>query len=157
MMFQSPFTSNFSSFTPSAAYDAGSVFSGLGAAAGAAGAAAPAAGAAGASGLLAGFGGPLGLGLTAGASILGGIGAANAAEASLQAAKESQKLGQIWSLASQRNFQQGNIADQMRAAMARREGQRSGLGRPEAFQNLLSSGMSPSAANRAVFSPLFTA
>lgn len=130
------------------------ITSGFGAA-GAAGAGVAAGGAGAAGGLLGAFGGPIGAGLLAGTSILGGIGASNAAEASMQAAKEQAKLGFVSNLAGQRFLTKSAIGDQMRALSDRQSARRAGLYAPEDFQNLLSAGLSPASARRELYSPIF--
>lgn len=145
--FGSPITSGFGLAAPLGAAPA------AGAAAGAAGGAAGAAG--GASGLLGAMGGPAGLGILAGTSLLGGLGASQAAEASLQAAKEQAKLGFVSNIAGQRFMTRAGIGDQMRALSDRQTARTAGLYGPEDFQNLLTAGMSPTAARREIYSPIF--
>lgn len=123
--------------------------------AGAAGAGAAAGGAGAAGGLLGALGGPIGPALLAGTSILGGIGASNAAEASMQAAKEQAKLGFVSNIAGQRFLTKSAIGDQMRALSDRQSARRAGLYAPEDFQNLLSAGLSPTSARRELYSPIF--
>jgi len=123
--------------------------------AGAAGAAGASGLAGGASGLLGAMGGPAGLGIMAGTSILGGLFANRAARSSLQAAKEREKLGYVANIAGQKNLLEDEYARQMRSLGDRALARKSGLYGPEDFQNLLSSGLSPSAAKRELYSPIF--
>jgi hypothetical protein len=109
----------------------------------------------GASGLLGAMGGPLGLAATGISSILGGIGASNAAEASMQAAKEQAKLGFVSNLAGNRFMTRAGIGDQMRALSDRQSARKAGLYGPEDFQNLLAARMSPAAAKRELYSPIY--
>jgi hypothetical protein len=151
-------------FNPSWASSFGTNLSGLagtgtGFASGFAGAAAPAAaGAAGAAGAGAGmlgmFGGPVGLGITAATSLLGG---ALQGQAQAQAQSEAMaydwakgKRDQIWNLASQNAFRDQSTAAAQRLEQSMPFARRSGLGRTEAFQNLLSV-MPASAARRESF------
>ena len=147
------------SFAPSA-FDAASVFGGLGAAAGAApaiGAAAPAlAGAAsGVGGALGMLGGPVGMAATAGLGFLssgfGNIAAKNQMEAQLRAQVEQDKRDDVSNYAFQRAFQRANIGDQMQGLQDTRTARKMGLGRPEAFQAFLSAGMPTAAARRESF------
>ena len=148
-------------FNPSWASSFGTNLSGLagtgtGLASGFAGAAAPAAaGAAGAgAGILGMFGGPVGLGITAATSLLGG---ALQGQAQAQAQSEAMaydwakgKRDQIWNLASQNAFRDQSTAAAQRLEQSMPFARRSGLGRTEAFQNLLSA-MPASAARRESF------
>jgi len=146
---------SFSGFNP-ATFNPASAFGGLGTAAGAAApAAAGAAGAAGAgAGMLGMFGGPVGLGITAATSLLGG---ALQGQAQAQAQSEAMaydwakgKRDQIWNLASQNAFRDQSTAAAQRLEQSMPFARRSGLGRTEAFQNLLSV-MPASAARRESF------
>lgn len=127
-----------------------------GAAAPAAAAAAPAAaGAAGAgSGMLGMFGGPVGLGITAATSLLGGAlqgqAQAQAQSEAMAYDKAMRKQDQIWNLASQNAFRDQSTAAAQRLEQSMPFARRSGLGRTEAFQNLLSA-MPASAARRESF------
>lgn len=139
--------------TPIGSYFLGS---GAGAAGTTAGTAAAGAGAAGGlSGPLAALGGPAGLGIMAGTALLGGIASTNAAEASMQAAKEQAKLGFVSNLAGQRFLDRARIGDQMQALQNRSYARRAGLYGPEDFAGLLSSGMTPASAMKYSYSPLF--
>ena len=119
-------------------------------------AAAPAAtGAAGAgAGMLGMFGGPVGMGITAATSLLGG---ALQGQAQAQAQSEAMaydwakgKRDQIWNLASQNAFRDKSTAAAQALEQSMPFARRSGLGRTEAFQNLLSV-MPASAARRESF------
>jgi hypothetical protein len=123
--------------------------------AGAAGAAGASGLAGGASGLLGAMGGPAGLGILAGTSLLGGLFADRAAARSAQAAKEREKLGYVADIARRKNLDRDEFARQMDALDKRALARKSGLYGPEDFQNLLSSGLSPSAARRELYSPIF--
>jgi hypothetical protein len=123
--------------------------------AGAAGAAGASGLAGGASGFLGAMGGPAGLGIMAGTSLLGGLFANRAANASLQAAKEQAKLGHVANIAGQEFLANKEYGRQMSALGDRALARKSGLYGPEDFQNLLSSGLSPSAARRELYSPIF--
>ena len=143
---------SFSGFNP-ATFNPASAFGGLGTAAGAAGTAAPAAAGAG-SGMLGMFGGPVGLGITAATSLLGG---ALQGQAQAQAQSEAMaydwakgKRDQIWNLASQNAFRDQSTAAAQRLEQSMPFARRSGLGRTEAFKNLLSV-MPASAARRESF------
>jgi hypothetical protein len=131
--------------------------SGFGGAAGAAGAGAGAASglAGGASGLLGAMGGPAGLGIMAGTSLLGGLFANRAASASAQAAKKEAKRGFVSQLAGQEFLSDRDVARQMGALSDRASARKAGLYGPEDFQNLLTSGLSTSAARRELYSPIF--
>lgn len=131
-------------------------FTGGAAGAGAAGTAAAGAGAAaGAAGPLAALGGPAGLGIMAGTSLLGGIMAGQQAEASLQAAKEQAKLGAVFNLAGNRFLQRTGYGDQLSAFRDRSLARQAGYSRPDDFAGLLQAGMSPSAAKRELYGPIF--
>ncbi len=123
--------------------------------AGAAGAAGSSGLAGGASGFLGVMGGPAGLGILAGTSLLGGLFADRAAARSAQAAKEREKLGYVADIARQKNLDRDAYAMQMGALGDRALARKAGLYGPEDFQNLLSSGLSPSAARRELYSPIF--
>lgn len=141
---------SFSGFNP-ATFNPASAFGGLGSAAGAAApAAAAAAPAAAGAGMLGMFGGPVGLGITAATSLLGG---ALQGQAQAQAQSEAMaydwakgKRDQIWNLASQNAFRDQSTAAAQRLEQSMPFARRSGLGRTEAFQNLLS--VMPAAAAR---------
>ena len=148
-------------FNPSWASSFGTNLSGLagtgtGLASGFAGAAAPAAaGAAGAgAGILGMFGGPVGLGITAATSLLGGAfqgqAQAQAQSEAMAYEKAMRKQGQIWNLASQNAFRDKSTAAAQALEQSLPFARRSGLGRTEAFQNLLSV-MPASAARRESF------
>lgn len=123
--------------------------------AGAAGTAAAGAGAAGAAGPLAALGGPAGIGIMAGTSLLGGIMAGQQAEAGMQAAKEQAKLGSVFSLAGNRFLQRTGYGDQLSAFRDRSLARKAGYSRPDDFAGLLAAGMSPSAAKRELYGPIF--
>jgi hypothetical protein len=123
-------------------------------ASGASGAAGSAA-AGGASGLLGAMGGPLGVGLTLASSIAGGIGERNAAKASMQDAREAFKLRTGAGVAGSRFLQRTDIGGQMRALGDRQIARQAGLYGPEDFQNLLAARMSPEAAKRELYSPIY--
>ena len=148
-------------FNPSWASSFGTNLSGLagtgtGLASGFAGAAAPAAaGAAGAgAGILGMFGGPVGLGITAATSLLGGAfqgqAQAQAQSEAMAYEKAMRKQQEIWNLASQNAFRDQSTAAAQRLEQSMPFARRSGLGRTEAFQNLLSA-MPASAARRESF------
>ena len=148
-------------FNPSWASSFGTNLSGLagtgtGLASGFAGTAAPAAaGAAGAgAGMLGMFGGPVGLGITAATSLLGGAlqgqAQAQAQSEAMAYDKAMRKQDQIWNLASQNAFRDQSTAAAQRLEQSMPFARRSGLGRTEAFQNLLSA-MPASAARRESF------
>jgi hypothetical protein len=106
------------------------------------------------SGMLGMFGGPVGLGITAATSLLGG---ALQGQAQAQAQSEAMaydwakgKRDQIWNLASQNAFRDQSTAAAQRLEQSMPFARRSGLGRTEAFQNLLSA-MPASAARRESF------
>lgn len=123
--------------------------------AGAAGTAAAGTAAAGAAGPLAALGGPVGLGIMgimAGTSLLG---AGQQAEAGLQAAKEQAKLGAVFNLAGNRFLQRTGYGDQLSAFRDRSLARKAGYSRPEDFAGLLAAGMSPSAAKREFYGPIF--
>jgi len=122
--------------------------------AGAAGATGSSGLAGGASGLLGAMGGPAGLGVLAGTSFLGNWFADRAAARSAQAAKEREKLGYVAGISGQEFLANKEYARQMGALGDRALARKSGLYGPEDFQNYLSSGLSPSAALRAVYGPL---
>jgi hypothetical protein len=145
------------SFGPSTGFNMASSLApgATGLASGAAAAGTGAAAAGGASGLLGVMGGPVGLAATGISSILGGIGASNAAEASMQAAKEQAKLGYVANIAGNRFMTRAGIGDQMRALSDRQRARQSGLYGPEDFQALLAQRMSPAAAKRELYSPIY--
>jgi hypothetical protein len=138
------------SFGPAAGFNMASSL-----APGAAAAGGTAAAAGGASGLLGVMGGPLGIAATVGSSILGGIGANQAAEASMKAAQNEATRGFINTLAGTRYLQRAGIGDQMKARSDLQRARQAGLYGPEDFQNLLAARMSPEAAKRELYSPIY--
>jgi len=149
-MFNPSWASSFGANLPGLAGTGAELASGF------AGAAAPAAaGAAGAgAGMLGMFGGPVGMGITAATSLLGGAlqGQAQAQPQSEAMADEKamRKQDQIWNLTSQNAFRDQSTAAAQRLEQSMPFARRSGLGRTEAFQNLLSA-MPASAARRESF------
>jgi len=149
-MFNPSWASSFGTNLPGLAGTGAELASGF------AGAAAPAAaGATGAgAGMLGMFGGPVGMGITAATSLIGG---ALQGQAQAQAQSEAMaydwakgKRDQIWNLASQNAFRDQSTAAAQRLEQSMPFARRSGLGRTEAFQNLLSA-MPASAARRESF------
>ena len=144
-------------FNP-ATFDFSSAFGGLGAAAGAggagaAGAAGAAAGGLGAAGPLSMIGGPLGL-AAAGLGFVGGLLQSNA-QAKAQSAAMAydwarSKRDQAFGLASQNAFRDSSTAAAQGLEQVLPFARRSGLGRTEAFEKLLSV-MPASAARRESF------
>jgi hypothetical protein len=91
----------------------------------------------------------------AGTALLGGVASTNAAQASLEAARAEAKRSYVGGIAGQRFFDKTRIGDQMLALQNRSYARRSGLYGPEDFAGLLSSGMTPAAAMKYSYSPLF--
>jgi len=123
--------------------------------AGAAGAAGTSGLAGGASGFLGAMGGPAGLAFAGAAGIGSSLLTNEAARASAQAAKEREKLGYVAGISGQEFLANKEYARQMGALGDRALARKAGLYGPEDFQNLLSSGLSPSAAKRELYSPIF--
>jgi hypothetical protein len=109
----------------------------------------------GASGFLGAMGGPAGLAFAGAAGIGSSLLTNEAAEASAQAAKEREKFGYVAGISGQEFLTNREFARQMDSLDKRALARKSGLYGPEDFQNLLSSGLSPSAARRELYSPIF--